>query len=117
MRTDDFSTRDYPLTVLLPVALECIRNSETMEIESDSVPTLSNRNHLASDVGGNFHNTIFGLETLCPIWNGEFGGIIHINTCSIDNMISLLSLHQITIQKANEMAANPQNPDAIKIFS
>ena len=32
------------------------------------------------------------FENLCPVWQGQFNDISHLNTCSIDNIISLIRL-------------------------
>ena len=56
------------------------------------------------------------LETLCPVWNGIFGGIVHVNTCSVDNIIALLSLSHIPIQKVYDVTESSQIPDAELFF-
>ena len=40
------------------------------------------------------------LEDLCVIWGGQFEGIGLVNTCPVDNFITLLSLHSYQISEA-----------------
>ena len=51
------------------------------------------------------------FENLCPVWQGQFNDISHLNTCSIDNIISLISLYQSKIEEALDFAEISQNPD------
>ena len=55
------------------------------------------------------------FENLCPVWQGEFNDILHLNTCSIDNIISLLSLYQGKIEEANDFTEILQNSE-VKLF-
>ena len=113
---NEYHKQNYPLTVLLPVVFEYIMNLEIIEIEPESVvtyPTLEL--HKPSDVA-NYETHGYNLESLCPVWQGEFGGILHQNTCSIDNVISLLSLYIKEIQMALKFTEISLNPDVEQIF-
>ena len=90
--------RDYPLTVLLPVILDSIANSQFQYIDSDTEDAKHNvvaPVKSTSDVGQELisYTPCFMFEDLCPVWQGEFNDILHLNTCSIDNIITLVSLH------------------------
>ena len=56
------------------------------------------------------------FENLCPVWQGQFNDISHLNTCSIDNLISLISLSQSKIEEALDFAEISQNPDVKHFF-
>ena len=92
----DAHKRDYPLTVLLPVILEYIASAQLIDVDSvieDSETSLEGISN--SDVKQEYDLSMSGsmFENLCPVWQGEYNDIIHLNTCSIDNIISLISLY------------------------
>ena len=51
------------------------------------------------------------MENLCPTWHGEYNDISHLNTSSIDNIVSLFSLLQDMIAKARKFAGISLNLD------
>ena len=55
------------------------------------------------------------FENLCPVWQGEFNDTLHLNTLSIDNIISLLSLYQGKIEEANDFTEILLNSE-VKLF-
>ena len=102
----DVHKRDYPLTVLLPVVLEYIYNSKIIiTIESDDekpshhelIPILRSYQECSNSLNSD-------MENLCPTWQGEYNDISHLNTCSIDNIISLISLSQEMIENAIKLS-------------
>ena len=105
-KLDDGHKRNYPLIVLLPVVLEYMCNSEVIEIESENEDL-----HIISIVPkkSNPDSVIDEFERLCANWQGEYDGILHLNTCSVDNIISNLSLYREKILIAREFAGNSEN--------
>ena len=57
------------------------------------------------------------MENLCPTWQGEYNDISHLNTCSIDNIVSLISLSQEMIQNARKLSGISLSPDAEQFLS
>ena len=92
-------------------------NLEIIEIKPESAVTyLTLELHKPSEVA-NSETHSYNLKSLCPVWQGEFGGILHQNTSSIDNVISLLSLYIKEIQMALKFTEISLNPDVEQIFS
>ena len=113
--------RDYPLTVLLPVILDSIANSQFQYIDSDTEDAKHNvvaPVKSTSDVGQELisYTPCFMFEDLCPVWQGEFNDILHLNTCSIDNIITLVSLHRGKIEEAINFAGISSNPEVKLVF-
>ena len=77
---------DYATKVLQPVLNELIL--QVPEIEIDLTTHKSSR-HFSED--------------MCVTWGGHLDGIELVNTCSIDNFITLLNLHHDTISEALEL--------------
>ncbi|KAI6657828.1 hypothetical protein LOD99_570 [Oopsacas minuta] len=75
---------DYITKVLYPVLSVMMINSPKSEKEL-SVPQLSLQAHFLSDQS---------LEDLCVTWGGYVHGIELVNTCPMDNFVTLLSLHR-----------------------
>ncbi|KAI6659709.1 hypothetical protein LOD99_14634 [Oopsacas minuta] len=101
--------RDYPLTVLLPVMLESKANSQFMDVASDTEESRLNLEVLCGLTPNPAQRCISYtpcsmFECLCPVWQGEFNDILHLNTCSIDNIISLLSLWRGKIEGAMDFS-------------
>ncbi|KAI6656163.1 hypothetical protein LOD99_1496 [Oopsacas minuta] len=67
---------DYPIAVLLPVIIELIFPTEQVH-EIIEIPEQSIQN--ASDL------------IPYPKWGGEYNNIVQSNTCSIDNILAILS--------------------------
>ena len=109
--------RDYPLAVLFPVALEYISNSEIITVESDEEKNSNPEPAPNPDV---FQECSVcsnsEMVNLCPIWQGEYNNILHHNTCSIDNIISFISLYRETIEEARRIIDISLNPDAQHFF-
>ena len=57
------------------------------------------------------------MENLCPKWKGEYNNILLLNTCSIDNIISLISLYREMIEKAGEITGISLNPNSQHFIS
>ncbi|KAI6655698.1 hypothetical protein LOD99_1838 [Oopsacas minuta] len=73
---------DYPIAVLLPVIIELIFPTEQVH-EIIEIPEQSIQN--ASDL------------IPYPKWGGEYNNIVQSNTCSIDNILAILSSNKATI--------------------
>ena len=110
--------RDYPFcSVLFPVASEYISNSEIITVESDDGKNSNQEPAPNPDVFQECSDCyISEMVNLCPIWQGEYNNILHHNTCSIDNIISLISLYRETIEEARRIIDISLNPDAQHIF-
>ena len=78
---NDTHKRDYPLTVLLPLVLECISNSEIVAIKYDNEETsdyeLITNPDAFKGCSCSFNSD---MENLCPKWKGEYNNILHLNT-------------------------------------
>ena len=114
----DAHKRDYLLTVLLPVILEYIANSQVIYVESDIEDRELGMDVISTsvDLEYNSYSPSSMFENLCPVWQGQFNDISHLNTCSIDNIISLISLYQSKIEEAFDFAEISQNPDVKHFF-
>ena len=101
--------RDYPLNVLLPVLLQMVEESLVVTIDLDTQD--ENGTELIStycrytDIAIT-DNTASDKEHLCPSWGGSFDGTKQINTCSVDNILALLSLHRHNIKTAINLAGH-----------
>lgn len=95
--------RDYHLNVLLPVLLQKIEESLVVTIDLDS----KNENNVesihtapqCSEIAIT-HNIPADKESLCPSWGGSFKDMELTNTCSVDSILALLSLHQQNLKTA-----------------
>ena len=56
-------------------------------------------------------------EDMCVTWNGHFNGVKLVNTCSVDNFLTLLSLHQDNILKAFHLAGEAPSDSLNYIFT
>ena len=84
---------DYPLAVLLPVVIQLISTEqvgETIIIDTNPSPP----DHLNTDT------QIASLPITYPIWWGEHNDITQSNTCSLDNIITILSSKKANILDA-----------------
>ena len=110
---------DYPLAVLLPVVLESISNSKLIYIDSEDEGTKDIQLNSNSDIAQECysHGVASELEKLCPIWQGEFNDILHVNTCSIDNVISLIGLNKVSIENAIKFTGFTPNTDGEHFLS
>ena len=62
---------DYPLAVLLPVVLECILNSECINIESENEEIKVKKLNSNSDIDQDgYHSITSDLEKLCRLARG-----------------------------------------------
>ena len=57
------------------------------------------------------------FEDNCVTWGGHYDGVELVNTCSIDNFITLLTLHKVKILEAFELTGEPPNSTIQSIFS
>ena len=98
----EFSTKwatdsmNYATKVLLPVVKELLAAHFEPLVASES-------------------QTIF--EEMCATWGGHYDGVKLINTCSIDNFITLLSLHKEAILTAFDLTGESPNSTLRSIFS
>ena len=103
---------------MFPVALEYISNSEIITVESgeekNSKPEPAPNPDVIQECSVCSNSE---MVNLCPIWQGEYNNILHQNTCSIDNIISLISLYRETIEEARRIIDISLNPDAQHFFS
>ena len=88
---------DYSTKILLPVVQQLLFTSHTLpksDCTSIMLPTPASTD----------------LEDLCVIWGGQFEGIELVNTCPVDNFITLLSLHSYQISEALRLSdVSPTN--------
>ena len=115
----DTHRRDYPLTVLLPVILEYIASAQVMYVDSVIEDTATSLEVISSsnvEPENDLSTSSYMFENLCPVWQGEFNDILHLNTCSIDNVFSLLSLYRSKIEEANDFTGISQNPEVKLLF-
>ena len=56
------------------------------------------------------------FENLYPVWQEEYNDILHLNTCSTDNIFSLLRLYRSKIEEANDFTGVSQNPKVKLLF-
>ncbi|KAI6655662.1 hypothetical protein LOD99_1802 [Oopsacas minuta] len=56
-------------------------------------------------------------EDMCVTWNGHFNGVKLVNTCSVDNFLTLLSLYQDNILKAFHLAGEAPSDSLNSIFT
>ena len=110
---------DYPLAVLLPVVLKSISNSKLIYIDSEDEGTKDIQLNSNSDIAQECysHGVASELEKLCPIWQGEFNDILHVNTCSTDNVISLIGLNKVSIENAIKFTGFTPNTDGEHFLS
>ena len=103
---------------MFPVALEYISNSEIITVESGEEKNSNPEPAPNPDV---FQEcsvcSNYEMVNLCPIWQGEYNNFLHQNTCSIDNIISFISLYRVTIEEARRIIDISLNPDAQHFFS
>ena len=103
---------------MLPVVLEYISKLDIITVESDNENTSHHKlvpiPFVDQECNNNFDSE---MENLCPTWQGEYNDISHLNTCSIDNVISLFSLFLDMIAKARKLAGISLNPDAQRFIS
>ena len=109
----EFSTKwqqksmDYTTKVLYPVLSEMMINS--LKSEKDlSMPQLSLQEHFASDNS---------LEDLCVTWGGYVHGIELVNTCPMDNFVTLLSLHRDALSTTFNLIQSSPNSSHENIIS
>ena len=84
----DKKAMDYATKVLNPVISDII--SSKLEIEF-ATPMLSSESQMNK-------STLTELEKMCPNWGGHCKSLRFTNTCSIDNLIALISLNMVDIQ-------------------
>ena len=77
---------DYPLAVLLPVIMELI------------FPPVEDSINLTSP-----HEPDSTELVPYPAWGGEYNDILQSNTCSIDNILAIISSNKTTITKSLEL--------------
>ena len=56
------------------------------------------------------------LEDNCVTWGGEYNGMTLVNTCSVDNLITALSLHMQTLSNSIKLASISISPDLQRII-
>ena len=94
------------------------QNSKIITIESDDekpshhelIPILHSDQECSNSLNSD-------MENLCPTWQGEYNDISHLNTCSKDNIISLISLSQEMIENARKLSGISFSPDAEQFIS
>ena len=93
--------------------LEYIANSQVMYVESDTEDRELSMDVMSTSVEleCNPYTPSSMFENLCPVRQGQFNDTSHLNTCSIDNIISLISLYQSKIEEALDFEEISQNPD------
>ena len=74
---------EYPLNVLLPIVLESMGNYEIISVDSERKDTGHDTNKISDHDSpeSDQYNIKSELESLRPVWQGEFNDISHINTC------------------------------------
>ena len=104
----DTNSINYTTKVLLPVVEELLATHF-----SSDVPSKSKSPQLLSTS----HNSQVYVEDICVTWGGHYNGVELVNTCSIDNFITLLSLHQAEILAAFDLTGEFPNSTLQFIFS
>ena len=109
----EFSTKwatdsmNYATKVLLPVVRELMAAHFEPSVASDSqsAPNQTLSTPQAS------------IEEMCATWGGHYDGVKLVNTCSIDNFVTLLSLHRDAILTAFDLTGESPNLTLRSIFS
>ena len=102
---------DYPLAVLLPVVIQLITPKHQVEeiitIELNPSPS----NHL------NTNTQIASLPIAYPMWGGEHNDIMQSNTCSVENILAILSSKKANILEAlNLIGTSPTDTKFYYVF-
>ena len=116
---------DYPTNVLFPVVMELIAEHLIHdELSQSTLPQPLPRSPTDKPLESTILQTIpfssisnHPIEDLCVTWGGKFNGVQLINTCSIDNFFTLLSLHRRLILAALNLAGEIPNKKIQFIFS
>ena len=109
----EFSTKwanesmNYSTKVLLPVIKEHLVKHFGHEIHPKSNSTLPFP----------FQTTRCPIEDMCLTWGGNCDGVELVNTCSVDNFFTLLSLYHEIISTAYALSGESPNATITNIFS
>ena len=98
---------DYSTKVLLPVMQQLLTVS--------NAPNRSGMKIL--DVETDSFSSLQSLEDICVEWGGEYSGVKLVNTCPLDNIITILSIHLKTILTSFELASTSVSEDLETIIT
>ena len=99
---------DYPLAVLLPVVFQLISNKH----QAEEIITIET-NPLPSD----YTTQIPSLPITYPTWEGEHNDIMQLNTCSVDNILAIISANKANILEAlNLIGISPTDTKFYHLF-
>ena len=99
---------NYATKVLLPVVKELIVVHLNSEIPSQpQVPPVLVASH-------NFKDSV---EDICLTWGGHYNDVELVNTCSIDNFITMLSLQKVKLLAVHNLTGEHLNATLQFVFS
>ena len=93
---------NYSTKVLLPVVQQLLCDANRSQILGD----LATMVPLPSE----------SLEDNCVTWGGEYNRMTLVNTCSVDNLITALSLHMQILSNSIKLASISISPDLQRII-
>ena len=97
---------DYSTKFLLPVVQQLLTASHSAERPTTEIQNLET----------GFSSPSHSMEDLCVDWGGEYNRIKLVSTCSIDNFITILSLHLKTILESLELASTSISEDLGRVI-
>ena len=103
---------DYPLAVLLPVVVELIISSQHEVVETITIETNPSPSEQL-----NTDTLVASLPIAYPSWGGEHNNIMQSNTCSVDNILAILSSNKANILDAlNLIGTSPPDTKFHHLF-
>ena len=94
---------DYSTKVLIPVVQQLIAISKTSH---NNVPIILGEYSLSQQ-----------MEDICATWGGQHEGIQLVNTCTVDNFITLQSLHSDILPTAFQLSSLSLSPTLETMWS